>query len=97
MNRTYNCKAYESNCTPVKIIETESYDTLDFLGSIIGKLLSSGVLSAIRTVAALLCFFGFIGIMGSVESETMTVGSGIIVSLFLVFVEILCLIPRRQK
>ena len=97
MNRTYDCKAYESNCTPIKIAKTDSYDSLDVLGSIIGKLASSSILSVIRAVAALLCFFGFIGIIGSVESETMTVGSGIILSLFLVFIEILCLIPKRKQ
>ena len=97
MNRTYNYKAYESNCTPIKISKTDSYDALDVLGSIIGKLTSSNILSVIRAIAALLCFFGFIGVIGSVEAESMTVGNGIILSLFLVFIEILCFIPKKHK
>ena len=97
MNKTYDYKAYESNCTPLKIVDTDSRDALDVLGSVIGKLTSANILSIVRTIVALICFFGFIGTMGSVESGSMTVGNGIIISLFLVFVEILCFIPKKQK
>ena len=97
MNRTYNCNAYESNCTPLKIVENDSRDALDLLGSVIGKIFTGNALAIIRTVVALVCFFGFVGVIGSVEAETMTVGGGIIVSLFLVFIEILCFIPKKQK
>ena len=97
MNKTYDYKAYESNCIPVRTVSEDSRDALDVLGSVIGKISSGNILAVIRTVMALVCFFSFIGIIGSVESGSMTVGSGIIISIFLVFIEILCFIPKKQR
>ena len=97
MNKTFDYKAYESNCTPIRISKDTQDDALDVLGSVIGKIFSGNILAIIRTVIALVCFFSFIGIIGSVESGSMTVGNGILVSLFLVSVEIICFIPKSKK
>ena len=102
MNKAYNYNskfnAYESNCSIIKITrEDDNTTALDALGYIIGKIFSKRALSAVKAIVATLCFFGFIGVIGGVDAETLSLGSGIIISFFLVLIEILCLRTSKKK
>jgi len=102
MNKAYNYNAklnsYESNCNIIKITrEDDNTSALDALGYIIGKIFSKRALSAAKAIIATLCFFGFVGVIGGVDAETLSLGGGIVISFFLVLIEILCLRTSRKK
>lgn len=46
--------------------------------------------NVIRVVVTVVCLIGFLGIIGSVEAETLSLGTGIVASIALFTVEILC-------
>lgn len=98
MNRTYNFNSYESNCRPVRIAKKEeSNDSiLDALGGLLQKILSGNILAIVRAVASVLCFFLFIGVIGGVDKGTISIGYALVISAFLVVVEIACLVPRSR-
>ena len=103
MNKAYNYRSkfdssYESNCKIIKLVEKDSnVSALDSLGSFLSSLTSKNIISVIKAIIAAICFFGFIGVIGGVESETISLGTGIIVSLFLVSVEIVCFYKPRNN
>ncbi len=102
MNKVYNYRSkyesYESNCNIIKLEKAaDNTSALDAVGAILEKLSSQNIISAIKAIIAAVCFFGFIGIIGGVESETISVGTGIIISLFLVFIEILCFRTKKIR
>lgn len=105
MNRTCNYKDYESNCRPIRLngmnmryeAASEDDDALEFLGKLICKLVSGMTSAAFRVVMAVVCLIGFIGVIGGLEAETISVATGVVSSAFMIFVEILCVCPRRQK
>ena len=45
----------------------------------------------VRVVTIAVCFFAFLGVIGSVEAGVLSIGFGILISAFLLFLEILCL------
>ena len=102
MNKAYSYQskydAYESNCSVVNISrEEENVSALDALGDMISRISSKNVIAVIRAIIATICFFGFIGVIGGVEAETLSIGNGIIISLFLVFIEILCFCRKKKS
>jgi len=101
MNKAYNYKSkyesYESNCNIIKIDrDSDSASALDAVGKLLERIASKNILFAIKAIITTICFFGFIGVIGSVENETISLGTGIITSLFLVFIEILCFKAKKK-
>ncbi len=97
MNRTYSNDQYESNCRFVKTAnQNNEASMLDLIGNMIAGLASARVLNIIKVIFTLGCFFGFIGVMGGVESGSLSLGLGIVISAFMIFIEILCFIPKKQ-
>ena len=105
MNRSYNInESKKSNCTYIGSIdrfETENDNIADsfiaLLCTLFSFIRSEGFRTALRVVATVICFIGFVGIIGSVESGAMTLGRGILFSVFMIFVEILCFIPAKAE
>lgn len=102
MNKAYNYRSnfsssYESNCKVIKLVEKDSnVSALDSLGSFLEHLTSKNVIAIIKAIIAAICFFGFIGVMGGVESESISLGAGVIISLFLVSIEIVCFTKPKK-
>ena len=105
MNRYYDINENKkSNCTylgSVDRFETENDGIVDsviaFFAALVDLLRSEGFRTVLRVISTVACFVGFIGIIGSVESGSMTLGSGILFSVFMIFVEIICFIPAKQE
>lgn len=98
MNRTYESKEYESNCSFVNLNgDSHSSTALDALGKLIVGLTSAKALGILRVVLSLVCFIGFLGTIGGVESGSLSLGTGIIISIFMVFIEILCFLPKKRN
>ncbi len=102
MNKYYEIdQNRKSNCSYIGRFETENDNIADsFIASFCALLAffrSEGFLTAMRVISTLACFIGFVGIIGSVESGNMTVGNGIIFSIFMIFIEIVCFIPRKAE
>ena len=97
MNRTYQNHQYESNCRFVRVEPSHNDSSiLDLIGGAIAAITSARVINIIKVVLALACFFGFIGVMGGVESGSVSLGLGVVISAFMIFVEILCFAPKKQ-
>lgn len=101
MNKYYEIDSKrKSNCTYIGRVETENDNIADsfieMLCAVIGFFCSEGFLTAVRVICTIACFIGFVGIIGGVEAGTMSVGNGIIFAAFMVFIEILCFIPKRS-
>ena len=63
------------------------------LSALIGALRDRNVRTVIRYAVVAACFFGFVGLVGGIERGTMSLGGGVVLGLFLIFVEIYCLKP----
>ncbi len=61
------------------------------LASLLGFLRDTTVRRVLRYTVVAVCFFCFIGLIGGIEQGSVSVGGGILLGLFLIFVEILCL------
>ena len=46
---------------------------------------------AVRIITVTVCFFAFLGVIGGVEAGVLSLGIGILICAFLLFLEILCL------
>lgn len=102
MNKYYEIeKSRKSNCSYIGKIESENDVAVDslvgFICTLIAFFTSEKVLTVVRVISTLACFVGFIGILGSVDAGTMSLGGGILLSLFMVFIEIVCFIPRKAE
>ena len=102
MNRTYNYNSYESNCRPVRIknVSSEENDIIDAVGDLVVKAFALFSSVAFKVCMAVLCLIGFIGVIGGVELGTLSIGTGIIAAVFMIFIEILCVCtssPKRRK
>ena len=62
-----------------------------FFAAILGLLRDATVRRVVRYVIVAACFFCFVGLIGGIERGSVSVGGGISLGLFLIFVEILCL------
>lgn len=99
MNRTYDYNSYESNCKPVRI-KNEKYeenDVLEEVGNLILKAIAFFSSTAFKVFMAVICLVGFVGVIGGVESGTLSIGGGIIASVFMVFIELLCISSSQKK
>ena len=101
MNRYYDIKENrKSNCTYIGKFETENDSIADsfiaFFSALIALFASEGFRTVLRVVSTVICFIGFVGIIGGVESGAMGIGTGIIFSAFLVFLEIVCFLPVKS-
>lgn len=98
MNKTYNINSYESNCTPIRIKGRTHGDSsvLEFLSALIGKLFSENFISIVRAVVSVLCFIAFVGIVGGVDSGSVSLGYAVIISALLVIIELFCLVPHGK-
>ncbi len=97
MNRTYQNHQHESNCRFIRVEPSHNDSSiLDLIGGAIAAITSARVINIIKVVLALACFFGFIGVMGGVESGSVSLGLGVVISAFMIFVEILCFAPKKQ-
>lgn len=68
------------------------FDVLfDLIAWITGVLRDRTVRTVLRYSLVGICFFCFIGLIGGMEQGLISIGGGIVLGLFLVFVEILCL------
>ena len=101
MNRTYSrsySSSYHKNAySPARRTATTRrslYELIEailcFFDRMFEALSSPALRKGIKAVASLLCVLVFIGIIGGVEHGALTLGSGILLSLMLIFVEILC-------
>ena len=105
MNRTCNYKDYESNCRPIRINSLDSYnescsegtDALELFGKLICKLVSGMTSAAFRVFMAVACIIGFIGIIGGIEAETISVATGVVSCALMIFIEILCFATSKRK
>lgn len=102
MNRYYDInESRKSNCTYIGKFETENDSIVDsivaFFAALIGLFSNEGFRTVLRVVSTVICFVGFVGIIGSVEAGAMEIGTGIIFSVFLVFLEILCFLPVKSS
>ena len=99
MNRTYDYNSYESNCKPVRIKNErgEENDILDIVGDLILKAISVFSSTAFKVFISVVCLVGFVGVIGSIEAGTLSVGGGIIASVFMVFIELLCISSSQKK
>ncbi len=98
MNKTYSHNEYESNCRFVKLNDrNDESAVLNALGNMICNLGSARVLNIIKVILTLACFVGFIGVMGGVESGSISLGLGIVISAFMLFVEILCFASKKRN
>ena len=102
MNRYYDInESRKSNCTYIGKFEAENDSIVDsivaFFAALIGLFSNEGFRTVLRVVSTVICFVGFVGIIGSVEAGVMEIGTGIIFSVFLVFLEILCFLPVKSS
>ena len=102
MNRYYDInESRKSNCSYIGKFETENDSIADsfiaFFSALIGLFSNEGFRTVLRVISTVVCFIGFVGIIGSVESGAMEIGTGIIFSAFLVFFEIVCFLPTRSQ
>ncbi len=51
---------------------------------------------AVRIFTVAACLFAFIGVIGGVEAGALSIGTGILICAFLLFLEILCLRPSAS-
>lgn len=63
----------------------------DLIALLVGALRDRTVRKILRYSLVGICFFCFIGLIGGIEQGLISIGGGIVLGLFLVFVEILCL------
>lgn len=61
------------------------------IAAFFGLLRDATVRRVVRYVVVAACFFCFIGLIGGIEKGTISIGGGISLGLFLIFVEIYCL------
>ena len=102
MNKYYDMnESRKSNCTYIGNFETENDNIADsfvaILCAVLGFFRSEGFRTVLKVVSTLLCFIGFVGVIGGVEAGSMTVGTGIILAVFMIFIEILCFIPGKAS
>ncbi len=98
MNKVYSNNEYESNCRFVKIDDRKDDSAmLNALSELICHLGSARVLNIIKVILTLACFVGFIGVMGGVENGSISLGLGVVISAFMIFVEILCFAPKKRN
>ena len=99
MNRTYDYNSYKRNYEAVRNenVREEEYDVVDLLGDLIVKAFSLFSSTAFKVCIAVLCLVGFVGVIGGVESGSLSIGSGIIAAVFMVFIEILCVSSPQRK
>lgn len=63
----------------------------DGIAWLVAALRNRTVRTVLRYSLVAACFFCFIGMIGGIEQGLISLGGGIVLGLFLVFVEILCL------
>ena len=100
MNRYYDFEnERKSNCSYIGKFESENDTIADsfiaLICAVIGLFKSEGFRTVLRVIFAVVCFVGFIGIIGGVESGTMGIGLAIVLAALMVFIEILCFIPSK--
>ncbi len=102
MNKYYEMdNKRRGNCKYIGRVETENDNIADsfveMLMALIAFLASDGFRTALRVVSTVVCFVGIVGIIGSVEAGILTVGYGVILSMLLVIIEIVCFIPKKAE
>ena len=102
MNKYYDMnESRKSNCTYIGNFETENDNIADgfiaMICAILGLFRSEGFRAVLKVASTLICFIGFIGVIGGVESGSLSVGNGIILAVFMIFIEILCFIPGKAS
>ena len=65
------------------------------LRAILGALVSARTLRVARAVTFSTVLVAFVGIVGAMEHGTLGLGAGLVISAFLLAVELLCLYPHR--
>ena len=102
MNKYYEIeRSRKSNCSYMGKVESENdrvVDSfIDLICAIVAFFSSETVICIVRVISAVACFIGFIGIVGGVDAGSLSIGRGIIFSLFLLFVEIICFLPKKAS
>jgi hypothetical protein len=80
MNRQYISKA---EIRPLSKVEALAENTLCIFDCLIEFFSDKTVQAGLRMLAALFSFFAFIFVVGAVEAETITLGSGVLLSIML--------------
>ena len=62
-----------------------------FIAALLGFCRRREVRRVLRYATVAACFFCFLGLVGGIEQELISVGLGVVSGLLLIFVEILCL------
>ena len=62
-----------------------------FIALIVGLLRNKTIRTVVRYSVVAACFFCFIGLIGGIEQGLLSIGTGVVLGLLLIFVEILCL------
>ncbi|MBQ7320033.1 MAG: hypothetical protein IJW97_07655 [Clostridia bacterium] len=62
-----------------------------FFAALLGFCRRREVRRVLRYATVAICFFCFLGLVGGIEQELISVGLGVVSGLLLIFVEILCL------
>ena len=70
---------------------------LCFFDLVIAFFSESTVRATLRVIGAVLCFIGFLFVVGAVETGAMTFAAGILTSALLVGVAFLCVYRRRAR
>ena len=102
MNKYYEIDTKRrGNCKYIGRVETENDNIVDsfvaMIAAIVSTLSSEGFRTLLRVISTVVCFVGFVGIIGGVEAGTLTVGRGVIFSMLLVLIEIICFIPKKSS
>ena len=102
MNKYYNInESRKSNCSYIGRCESEQDSVVDsiiaIICAVVAFLRSDAFLSVARVLSTVVCFVGFVGIIGGVEAGMLTVGHGIILAMFMIAIEIACFIPKKES
>jgi len=102
MNKYYEIDTKrKGNCKYIGRVESENDNIVDsfvaMIAAIITVLSSEGFRTALRVISTVVCFVGFVGIIGGVEAGTLAVGRGVIFSMLLILIEIVCFMPKKSS
>ena len=86
------------NISQIGVANTKKHvDVLLILRMLISFFCSEKAVALYRVCGTVLSLVGMIGIIGGIETGKMGLFSGLFFGAFIVFVEYLCLRPRRQR
>ena len=97
-----NCYTRENNTHHNQIRKEYTTDAVSWVDAFLDRLFNffaalvqffgkREVRRVLRYAAVAVCFFCFLGLIGGIEKELISVGLGVVCGLLLIFVEILCL------